>query len=74
MKVAMIGVDLAKRVVQLHGASMAGHVKFRKEAPRCLMHSASGRLADLGEEAPRSNRSRWPPRVRGHRPEAARSP
>jgi hypothetical protein len=29
------------------------------------MHSASGRLAGLGEEAPRSNQSRWSPRVRG---------
>ena len=30
----MIGVDLAKRVFQLHGASMAGHVKFRKKLTR----------------------------------------
>jgi hypothetical protein len=27
----MIGVDLAKSVFQLHGASMAGHLKFRKK-------------------------------------------
>ncbi|MEO0831332.1 MAG: IS110 family transposase [Pseudomonadota bacterium] len=45
----MIGVDLAKSVFQIHGASMAGHVKFRKkitrvqfrkfmsEQPRCLV-------------------------------------
>ncbi|WP_127904449.1 IS110 family transposase, partial [Solirhodobacter olei] len=29
-----IGVDLAKRVFQLHGASMTGHVKFRKKLTR----------------------------------------
>ncbi len=33
-KDTMIGVDLAKRVFQLHGASMAGHVKFRKKLSR----------------------------------------
>jgi transposase len=27
----MIGVDLAKNVFQLHGASMSGEVKFRKK-------------------------------------------
>jgi hypothetical protein len=31
MKDTMIGVDLAKRVFQLHGASMTGQVKFRKK-------------------------------------------
>ncbi|MDK3075873.1 hypothetical protein QO034_22730 [Sedimentitalea sp. JM2-8] len=30
----MIGVDLAKSVFQIHGASMAGHVKFRKKITR----------------------------------------
>ncbi len=30
----MIGVDLAKSLFQLYGASMAGHVKFRKKATR----------------------------------------
>ncbi|MGC0387686.1 hypothetical protein ACVIU7_007761 [Bradyrhizobium liaoningense] len=30
----MIGVDLAKHVFQLHGASMTGHVKFRKKTVR----------------------------------------
>lgn len=34
MKDTMIGVDLAKRVFQLHGASMAGDVKFRKKLTR----------------------------------------
>lgn len=34
MKDMMIGVDLAKSVFQLHGASMAGHVKFRKRLTR----------------------------------------
>ncbi|WP_172332821.1 IS110 family transposase [Mangrovicoccus sp. HB161399] len=34
MKDTMIGVDLAKRVFQLHGASMTGHVKFRKKLTR----------------------------------------
>ena len=34
MKDTMIGVDLAKRVFQLHGASMAGHLKFRKKVTR----------------------------------------
>lgn len=34
MKDTMIGVDLAKSVFQLHGASMAGEVKFRKKLTR----------------------------------------
>jgi len=34
MNDTMIGVDLAKRVFQLHGASMTGHVKFRKKLTR----------------------------------------
>lgn len=34
MKDTMIGVDLAKNVFQLHGADMAGHLKFRKKVTR----------------------------------------
>lgn len=34
MKDTMIGVDLAKSVFQLHGADMAGHLKFRKKMTR----------------------------------------
>ncbi len=34
MKDTMIGVDLAKNVFQLHGASMTGHVKFRRKVTR----------------------------------------
>lgn len=34
MKDTMIGVDLAKSVFQLHGASMAGHLKFRRKVTR----------------------------------------
>ncbi|WVT72205.1 IS110 family transposase (plasmid) [Sinorhizobium chiapasense] len=34
MKDMMIGVDLAKSVFQLHGATMTGHVKFRKKLAR----------------------------------------
>ena len=34
MKDTMIGVDLAKRVFQLHGAAMTGEVKFRKKLTR----------------------------------------
>ena len=34
MKDTMIGVDLAKRVFQLHGATMTGEVKFRKKMTR----------------------------------------
>jgi len=34
MKDTVIGVDLAKRVFQVHGASMAGQVKFRKKLTR----------------------------------------
>jgi transposase len=30
----MIGVDLAKAVIQVHGASLVGHVKFRKTLTR----------------------------------------
>ncbi len=34
MKDTIIGVDLAKRVFQLHGATMTGHVRFRKKLTR----------------------------------------
>ncbi|MDR9395299.1 MAG: IS110 family transposase, partial [Roseovarius sp.] len=34
MKDTIIGVDLAKRVFQLHGATVAGEVKFRKKLTR----------------------------------------
>lgn len=34
MKDMMIGVDLAKSLFQIHGASMKGHVKFRKRLTR----------------------------------------
>ena len=33
-EVSIIGLDLAKNVFQLHGASAAGHVKFRKKVTR----------------------------------------
>ncbi len=33
-KDTMIGVDLAKSVLQLHGASMTGEVRFRKKLSR----------------------------------------
>ncbi|MER9965124.1 hypothetical protein NKJ72_30415 [Mesorhizobium sp. M0045] len=33
-KDTMIGVDLAKTVFQLHGASMTGQLKFRKKLSR----------------------------------------
>ena len=34
----MIGIDLAKNVFQIHGASMAGVVKFRKRLTRSQFH------------------------------------
>jgi len=34
MKDTIIGVDLAKRVFQLHGATKTGHVEFRKKLTR----------------------------------------
>ena len=34
MKDTMVGVDLAKRVFQLHGAAKSGEVKFRKKLTR----------------------------------------
>jgi transposase len=34
MKETMIGVDLAKNVFQIHGASMTGDVRFRKKLSR----------------------------------------
>ena len=34
MKDTIIGVDLAKRVFQVHGATMTGQVKFRKKLTR----------------------------------------
>ena len=37
MKDTMIGVDLAKSVFQLHGASMTGQMKFRKKLTRALL-------------------------------------
>ena len=37
MKDTMIGVDLAKSVFQLHGASMTGQLKFRKKLTRALL-------------------------------------
>ncbi len=37
MKDTMIGVDLAKRVFQLHGASLTGQLKFRKKLTRALL-------------------------------------
>ena len=30
----MIGIDLAKKIFQLHGASMTGEIKFRKRLSR----------------------------------------
>lgn len=34
MKDVMIGVDLAKSVFQVHGATMTGEVLFRRRLPR----------------------------------------
>lgn len=34
MKDTIIGVDLAKRVLQVHGATLAGHLMFRKKLSR----------------------------------------
>ncbi len=34
----MIGIDLAKNVFQVHGASMTGQVKFRKKLSRLRLH------------------------------------
>ncbi|MGC5840385.1 IS110 family transposase, partial [Mesorhizobium abyssinicae] len=34
MEDTMIGVDLAKNAFQLHGATMTGHLKFRKKLTR----------------------------------------
>ena len=34
MKDTMIGVDLAKAVFQIHGASMTGQVRFRRKLSR----------------------------------------
>jgi len=39
MKDMMIGVDLAKRVFQVHGVSVAGQVKFRKKLTREQFHA-----------------------------------
>ena len=38
MKGTMTGVDLAKNVFQVHGASMTGQVKFRKKLSRPQFH------------------------------------
>jgi len=39
-KDTMIGVDLAKSVFYLHGASMTGQVKFRKKMSRTQLSNA----------------------------------
>ncbi len=44
----MIGVDLAKNVFQLHGASMTGDVKYRKK----LSHFAGSFLRFMSEQSP----------------------
>jgi hypothetical protein len=42
MKDTMIGVDLAKSVFQLHGASLAGHLKFRKKVTQFVSVRGTG--------------------------------
>ena len=44
----IIGVDLAKRVFQVHGATMTGHVKFRKNVARTVsdVHGSPTGLRD----------------------------
>ena len=37
---AIIGVDLAKNVFQLHGAGADGSVVFRKKLSRCSLHGS----------------------------------
>ena len=45
MKDMMIGVDLAKNVFQLHGASMTGQVLFRKKLSQGPVSSLHGEPA-----------------------------
>lgn len=42
MEDTIIGVDLAKRVFQLHGAAMTGEVKFRKKLTRDQFRACRG--------------------------------
>ncbi len=44
MKDTMIGVDLAKSVFQLHGASMTGQLRFRKKLSRPQRDRGDGSL------------------------------
>jgi transposase len=46
MKDTMIGVDLAKNILQVHGASMTGQMKFRKKLTRLQF------LKFMAEQAP----------------------
>jgi len=60
MKDTMIGVDLAKRVFQLHGATMTGEVKFRKKLSR---EQFLNRTRFLGHSVRRCQQivlARWP--------------
>ena len=54
----MIGVDLAKSVFQLHGASMLGEVRFRKKLTRPqferFMAKHGPAVVTLPPERPRS--------------------
>jgi hypothetical protein len=47
MKDTMIGVDLAKNVFQLHGASMTGEVKFCKKLTRAQFMAFMGLVAQI---------------------------
>ncbi|MCF3635972.1 IS110 family transposase, partial [Komagataeibacter intermedius] len=42
--VAIIGLDLAKRVFQLHGARADGSVAFRKKLPRAQVTTFLAKL------------------------------
>ena len=45
MKDTVIGVDLAKTIFQVHGASRAGEVMFRKKLRRQQVYAVHGHAA-----------------------------
>ena len=60
MEDTMIGVDLAKLVFQVHGASMTGQVKFTKEADAgAIPSNPPALLCSTLVAAPVTGRGRW---------------
>lgn len=68
-KDTMIGVDLAKTVFQVHGASMTGQAKVPQEAIAAKFFQVHGRAASSGGR----DGSLWQRALLGPRDDQARS-